>query len=1045
MSSIIKRERELEVSSSGGNSVEVAIEKDSKRLCIRSTKLDSSSAVSFVSHRPLLTSVEGFQALHPMAVLDAIRTKLQSTSDPHLQARLLLQYSSAAVSPEAMTAAAIDFLFSFLQQNQTQSETLNDGNQTSKDVGNRGAIVVGAIVRGLRQLLAVKALVVEPMIQVDAMGEQLMQCISVSEDFKLRRDMMRIVLDCLMFTKKYTQVETLLHTCVQDHDMGMQTICLRGYLRLHDAGQNFAVAEMASNSKNIVTKHFDRFTAFVLFAQSDEVKVLAAQVLVALANRYSQHAVASCKYFPSSTSCDTVTKPLLLPEKTFYMLCIAGYDTEKSVRAEVARCLRRFSRALTSEVVEHAVIKTQIDEAVVDVLPDVVEMNTRYMMSSGVLLSLLEDIDMDVAAEASRTIARLSEMTLIPNAGAGQWSQRALERAITAHFDILPHARMASAAHLCRVLVNTLGRLLVCRHRVNTTTEFTISSADMSCLVRCAFLSADSSGSAVIGILFVFQYCDLSSVWAVQRLVDFVLEVAASPLFDHGDVNDEDTDYWNEQLLVMVQILGQKCAKVLQVDVALSDRLEREASTQRIGKRRFLERVCQALLGHTGLEHAKTSAVSDKPKPPSDGSSLFFLNHSSPSETFSRSSENSYTVSAGVVSAMTTLRKPPLDVTVAVYLKAIHRLRRALAADDLDVSLRIADTLVRLRQHVQLFPDASTTLVPVVHKYVSMQAMLNTSPSVSCGHTNNSSRGGQDQNEAIAFTHLRLPTDLQKGCQEMVDVASCLYVKAFALTLLPRMELLQLVMLGRVGLVLTLLQNSINSPQTTKILRWIVKEATRLRFLVSDKQCQDDVWLPVQSLAKVCSLNELKRIFVATVRKAWPVNLIGSVMSRCTSSTGSASGRRYQHMAIAFASIQEPASTKPDPREVTANWPFEQRVRFLLTNVRDVTQVYIKSVFPNGNVAHHHVPASCIRHRGPRKHSVEHTIRLTVSPFSDPTEFLVAVCLGHPTLPGSVKQNAHKPDEANPQMFIEISACVGVSIFQRTSYTSKQARSSTAP
>ena len=79
----------------------------------------------------------------------------------------------------------------------------------------------------------------------------------------------------------------------------------------------------------------------------------------------------------------------------------------------------------------------------------------------------------------------------------------------------------------------------------------------------------------------------------------------------------------------------------------------------------------------------------------------------------------------------------------------------------------------------------------MVHKYVSMEAMLSTSPSVTSGHANNSSRGSQDQDEAQAFTHLYLPMDLQKGCQEIVDAASGLYIKAFALSLLPRTELLQ--------------------------------------------------------------------------------------------------------------------------------------------------------------------------------------------------------------------------------------------------------------
>uniref|UniRef100_H3HCY0 Integrator complex subunit 4/Protein SIEL C-terminal Ig-like domain-containing protein n=1 Tax=Phytophthora ramorum TaxID=164328 RepID=H3HCY0_PHYRM len=790
MSSTVKRDREWEASASDGASAAPDADADVKRPRISSPPSYLPSDASCAHQRPVLTSGQLDEA-HPMAVLDAIRAKLQSTSDPHLQARLLLQYSAAAASPGAKTAAAIDFLFSFLQQNQTQSETQTDGNQ--KDAGSSGAIV----------LLAVKAAVVEPMIQVDAMGEQLMQCMSVGEDFKLRRDMMRIVVDCLMLTNKYKQVETLLHTCVQDHDAGMQAICLRAYLRLHNAGRCFA-AESSSmeEAQDTAASHFDRLAAFVLFAQSEEVRVLAAQVLVALADMHPQHEIATSKFFP------TTTKALFfLPEKA----------------------------------VEHAVLKTQIDEAVVDVAPEVVEMSTRRMMSSGVLLSLLEDVDVDVAVEASRTIARLSEMAMALDAGIGRWSRRALERAITAHFDVLPHTSASSASHLCRVLVNSLGRLLVCRQTLDTKTDFPISSADLSCLIRSVDSNAGTIKPAVVEVLLVVQRCDLSGAWAVQRLVDFLLETVGSTSFENPSRS---------------------------IDFAL------------------------------------------------------------------------------------------LSLQMILTLASVSRM----------------------------------------FSFVCVSMQCSVPVQVTSG-------GSQDQKEAQAFAGLTLPADLQNGCQEMVDVASGVYVKAFALSSSPRTELLQLILLGRVGLVLALLQNTTDSLLIIEKLRWVSKEATRLRFLVSETQHEGDVWLPTQLLSDVSSLDDLKRAIVAIIRKAWPTALIKAAIARCTSAT-SVSDVLCRRLAIAQASILEPtamASAKPDPREITANWPFEQRVRISLTNTRDISQVYVKSVLPNGDVAYHHVPARCIRTQGPRKHSAEHTITLTVSPFSDPTAFTVAVCLGHPTLPGSVK------------------------------------------
>ena len=121
----------------------------------------------------------------------------------------------------------------------------------------------------------------------------------------------------------------------------------------------------------------------------------------------------------------------------------------------------------------------------------------------------------------------------------------------------------------------------------------------------------------------------------------------------------------------------------------------------------------------------------------------------------------------------------------------IQRLRTAVAVNDLDAAFGIADVLVRLREHVRSFPDLSAAPVLVTNKYVSMEAMLSTSPCVSSDRTSGSNGGTQDQNEAQAFGPLSLPLELQRGCQEIIDAASEVYIKAFALCLVIRTELLQ--------------------------------------------------------------------------------------------------------------------------------------------------------------------------------------------------------------------------------------------------------------
>ena len=120
-----------------------------------------------------------------------------------------------------------------------------------------------------------------------------------------------------------------------------------------------------------------------------------------------------------------------------------------------------------------------------------------------------------------------------------------------------------------------------------------------------------------------------------------------------------------------------------------------------------------------------------------------------------------------------------------------QRLLTSSSADDLDVTVRIVDILVRLRKHVCLFPDPPAAPALTTSKYVSMEAMLSTSPCVSSGRTIGSNEGMQDQKEGQAFAHLHLSIEMQRGCQEIIDAASEVYIKAFALCLLLRTELLQ--------------------------------------------------------------------------------------------------------------------------------------------------------------------------------------------------------------------------------------------------------------
>ncbi|TDH66038.1 hypothetical protein CCR75_007124 [Bremia lactucae] len=1010
--SLSKRDREWATSASDGDSAVSAADHDSKRPRLSSSSSPAANSTTYTSQFPASTTEQSSQA-HSMVALDAIRVQLQNTSDPHLQARLLLQYSSYAASPSVESTAAIDFLFSFLLQNQTQSATQHEGTMT-QNTESSGAIVVSAILRGLRELLSVKAGVVEPMIQVDAMGEQLMECMSISDDFKLRRNMLSIVVDCLLLTQKFKPLKSLLATCVQDHDSGMQAICLRGYLQLHEKGEVFAFETPLHDTA--IASQFDQLVNFVLCAQSDKVRILSAQVLVAVANSNLENEVTSRQFIR------TLNETRILSEKVFLVLCLAGNNTSKRlVRAEIAKCMRSMASVLATDVVEHALVKTQVDETIEDEPQEAVERKTRRMMSSGVLLSLLEDLDEDVAMEASRTIARLSEVSISPNACTARWSQHVLERTITAHFDVLARVNGGRSLSLRQVLINSLRRLFTCRHVLRTPTDFIISSADVSSLL--SFNGTHSSCDSV-ETLHVLQYCDVSSAWTVERFVDYVLQIATLTWKDNKCLEKENEgnitwDCWQHQFLTAVQKVGTKCLKGLQADNVLLDRVRQEV--QRSGQCQFLKRTGQVLISLLD-PFSKTRTVKTRP---SSKSSLFFLKNST-------STMHASSVSSRIAVSMNILRLPPSDESFLESFKAIRQLRPALGRDSFDAPFQLVDCLIGLRQHVRSFLKASVSHAPIPLKYASMSVMLSTSPSVSTGHTNNTSEDYHPLDEAKAFTSLQLPLEMRNKCQELIDVASAVYVKAYALNASPRIELLQLIALGRLGLVVALLQNARNSDFLTENIQRRNKEAAELNALMCDSQYGAKQWFSSETLSCHCSLNDLKRAFVACVFKTWPTALVTAAIGRCTPASDTECFH-YRCIAAAHASIIEPTShrlLKPKCRKITAHVPFKQRIQFVLTNMRNSFQIYVKSVLSNGDVAYHHVPLANVEYQGPRKHLVDYTITLTVSPFSDPTRFTMAVCLGHPRLPGMDDPSTLDSKDSGAQMYTAISASVLVSITQ---------------
>ncbi|KAI9909715.1 hypothetical protein PsorP6_014925 [Peronosclerospora sorghi] len=918
-----------------------------------------------------------------VAHLDAIRTELARTSDVHFQAQLLQRFSLVAASPAATTSSAIDFLFSFLQETQTGAD--------SGPATPHAALVVRTIMRGLRHLLATKPAVVQPMIQVDAMIDQLMQCTSSAhDDFVLRREMLHLVLDCLVLARKYTHVEPLVATCVHDPDACVQSLCLRGYLRLYEAGYTFP-----THASNDVATLFDTLTNRVLYGASERVQVLAAHVLVVLAALHASKTVPSAYGSP-------VDAPV--PVQVFQVLCLAGTDTSSRVRTEIARSLRQWTHALPPRVVEHAVLKTPVDDHDVHDQPTV---QTRSMLSSGVLLSLLEDTNVHVATEASRTLVHLSDMacthvateasrTLVHLSDmacthvAHHWSPRALERTIAAHFDVLGRPHDAS---LARVWIASLTRLVRTRHRLESA-AWTLTSTEVRSLLPSTAAVYDHT--TVRNVLHVLTSCTLPSVRAVEHVVHFVLTVVAA-----GDDNHVD-----DHVLAAIAAIGRTCVQTLVLDDPWFDRMLLQATAH--GRRRVLHdnrrvrQVWHAFRGQTSASPSHRASTTW---------SLVVLAPEAPRDAASHDR------------TLATLRVTPSDADSAAYLHAVQRIRTAHAPDAVDVAFDVAATLVRLKQSLEAASACASRRGP----QATTVSMLRTRP---CVRTDDDEMASCPDAPNDAAARLARSRETQQHCQALVDLVARVYVTAFALDAGPRLELLQLVVLGRMGLVLACVQSCPDTPPAVPpALTSLRTEALRLQHVVgAPTTCpQASVWLPLEPLTQLRSVRTLAHLFVTTVRRAWPTALLD------------AATRRYPRvLALTRAAFLEPERSSLDARDGPhVHWPVDHVVRFVVGNGREGTPLYVKCTVPRGTVTYHRVPVACVRKQAPRQFVVDHTIPVRLAPCSDPSAFHVTICLGHAVLPGQLKC----ADKSTSLVYEEISDARRVPICPRTSASVRRSSS----
>lgn len=132
------------------------------------------------------------------------------------------------------------------------------------------------------------------------------------------------------------------------------------------------------------------------------------------------------------------------------------------------------------------------------------------------------------------------------------------------------------------------------------------------------------------------------------------------------------------------------------------------------------------------------------------------------------------------------------------------------------------------------------------------------------------------------------------------------------------------------GLVIAELQTS---DEFRTQIQWLANESAKLNFLFAGRSMAHvDTWFSNHLLRDIATINDLKREFVHVTRAAWPRALIEAASEESQSPSS----------RLATAQILEPRNNETEPLEITAQWPFEVRVRCLVDNVKDITTIYVK-------------------------------------------------------------------------------------------------------
>lgn len=258
----------------------------------------------------------------------------------------------------------------------------------------------------------------------------------------------------------------------------------------------------------------------------------------------------------------------------------------------------------------------------------------------------------------------------------------------------------------------------------------------------------------MLSILRVLVRCDTSTAWMVQRIVEFALLSAETVDKSSAAVatTRAESDDSSRRLVALANEIHRKCGAAIRQDVSLLDALHLASGAK--------AELASVLLNGS----SSATRQSEAPAGSRSVSALFRLAPARP-----QSAGTAAPALLRFAAEYERLWEAPAADQVASGLKAVQRLRAAAGGASEAAGWRLLELVLQLKQ------EATDLSEPVVRESSSPVAASSTPVS----------------EESLRSSAHLLPPSIASGCDEIVELASALYVKESQLSYSARADLLQ--------------------------------------------------------------------------------------------------------------------------------------------------------------------------------------------------------------------------------------------------------------